>query len=753
MPALDPVLIFAIATSIIYILLLGAVFRRTIGGDRSLLILTVVLILGLSWSLSLTFPRLALFSGIRIETLKYRIPFYHIITLTLLFYALTRSFTRRQIPWWFWALGLAWLVLTVIIYENFLGTPEEWWLGGNRTLPRSMGNTLIIGPVWAFLVISGYVILVREYKQLTSPLHKNRFRYWMLGQTLMAIGGGLALFNQRIVGGTAFLLANVAVTYVLTTYRPFDLREGAGRFSVFLINTVLAVGIYSVGFWAASWLVHLYYTTNAWLIWAGMGVVLTLLVSPLLMRTHRWLTDMIFGSGYDARDAVREYSASINNILSLEQLTNVITGFMQDTFQVKHSQLVLVNFEEVKASDPPQGYYLLKVVASGEGLPTVAIMADDSPVGEYLRNARIPLTQYEIDVLPRFRETAGPERTWLAGLSADVYVPIFSKGQWVGLLALGAKTSGERFYDNDLALLSTIADQTAVALENARLFDDLRQRNEENEHLNLELTEAYQELERLDQAKSNFLNIASHELRTPLTQVRGYTDMLNESISEKNITPETAGIMAQGLRKATLRLESIVDIMFDVSRVETGTLELDLVPLGMASVLQLATDAWQDALRRRKISVNIVGVDNLPTIQGDLQRLKQAFSNVIQNAIKYTPNGGHIQISGYLLTNPENPEEQAVEIIIADTGIGIEPAELERIFDAFYGAGDPNLHSTGDFKFKGGGPGLGLTITRGIIDAHGGRVWAESPGYDETHYPGSKFHILIPVNPPTPPLA
>ena len=110
MPALDPVLIFAIATSIIYILLLGAVFRRTIGGDRSLLILTVVLILGLSWSLSLTFPRLALFSGIRIETLKYRIPFYHIITLTLLFYALTRSFTRRQIPWWFWALGLAWLM-------------------------------------------------------------------------------------------------------------------------------------------------------------------------------------------------------------------------------------------------------------------------------------------------------------------------------------------------------------------------------------------------------------------------------------------------------------------------------------------------------------------------------------------------------------------------------------------------------------------------------------------------------------------
>ncbi|HNT55273.1 MAG TPA: histidine kinase dimerization/phospho-acceptor domain-containing protein, partial [Anaerolineaceae bacterium] len=552
MTALDPTLIFAIATSAIYILLLGAVFRRKIGSDRSLLILAVVLLLGLSWSLSLTFPKLELFSGIRLETLKYRIPFYHIITLTLLLYALTRSFTRRPIPWWFWILGAAWLGLTIVIYENFLGLPDDWWLGGNRTLPREVGNTLVIGPVWAFLVVSGYVILIRQYQQLTSPLHKNRFRYWMLGHTLMAIGGGLALFNQRIVGGTTFLLANAAVTYVLTTYRPFDLREFFGRSMVFLLNTVLAVAIYAVGFWTASWLVHLYYTTNAWLIWAGMGVAFTLLITPLLMRTHQWLTDIIFGSGYDPRDAVREYSASINNILSLDQLNTVITGFMQDTFQVKRAQLVLVHFEEVKASEPPQGYFLLKAVTSGDELPAVALMADDSPVGEYLRTVRTPLTQYEIDVLPRFRETSTAERNWLGGLAADVFVPIFSKGQWVGLLALGAKTSGERFYDNDLALLSTIAEQTAVALENARLFDDLRQRNEENEHLNVELTEAYQELERLDLAKSNFLNIASHELRTPLTQVRGYTDMLNESINDKNITPETAGIMAQGLRKATL---------------------------------------------------------------------------------------------------------------------------------------------------------------------------------------------------------
>jgi signal transduction histidine kinase len=122
-------------------------------------------------------------------------------------------------------------------------------------------------------------------------------------------------------------------------------------------------------------------------------------------------------------------------------------------------------------------------------------------------------------------------------------------------------------------------------------------------------------------------------------------------------------------------------------------------------------------------------------------------SHLIQNAIKYTPDEGQIRITGRLLGEGMLPQDQTIEIIVADTGIGIAPHDLERVFEKFYRAGDVMLHSTGKTKFRGAGPGLGLTIARGIVEAHGGRIWAESPGYDEETCPGSQFHVVLPVQP------
>jgi len=127
--------------------------------------------------------------------------------------------------------------------------------------------------------------------------------------------------------------------------------------------------------------------------------------------------------------------------------------------------------------------------------------------------------------------------------------------------------------------------------------------------------------------------------------------------------------------------------------------------------------------------------------------MKQVFSHLIQNAIKYTPDGGHIQITGRSLDEELPPEDQTIEIIVADTGIGIAREDLGRIFEKFYRTGDVLTHSTGKTKFKGAGPGLGLTIVQGIVEAHGGRIWAESPGYNEQMRPGSQFHIILPVQP------
>jgi len=123
---------------------------------------------------------------------------------------------------------------------------------------------------------------------------------------------------------------------------------------------------------------------------------------------------------------------------------------------------------------------------------------------------------------------------------------------------------------------------------------------------------------------------------------------------------------------------------------------------------------------------------------GDPERLFQALRNILTNAIKYTPDGGKITVDGRQLPG-------FIEITVADTGIGIDETYHEQIFHKFGRLGDVQLHSSGKTKFKGGGPGLGLPITKGLIEAHGGTIWVESPGYNEETCPGSTFHVILPI--------
>ncbi len=157
--------------------------------------------------------------------------------------------------------------------------------------------------------------------------------------------------------------------------------------------------------------------------------------------------------------------------------------------------------------------------------------------------------------------------------------------------------------------------------------------------------------------------------------------------------------------------------------------------------MRSALEPLTDAVRQRKLMVAARGLRDLPAISGDELRLVQAFRNVILNAIKYTPDGGRIDITGRV-------EGDEAVVTVRDSGIGIDPALLALIFEKFFRAQDPNYHSTGTTKFMGAGPGLGLTIARGVVQAHGGRIWAESEGCDPERYPGSTFTIALPLTPP-----
>ncbi len=253
-----------------------------------------------------------------------------------------------------------------------------------------------------------------------------------------------------------------------------------------------------------------------------------------------------------------------------------------------------------------------------------------------------------------------------------------------------------------------------------------------------ELQKIKDELERIDKAKSDFIRIAAHELRTPLTLIQGYVGMLTaEGFPEK----ERFRSILQGLNKGIARLESIIRDLIDVSYIDAEVLTLSIQPVSMPQIFQSLVVEFQPALQSRRLNLTISGLEELPQVEGDPQRLRQVFYNLLSNAIKYTPDGGSITVTGNLIKG----ETDFVHIAIKDTGIGIPPDKLERIFDKFYRVEDFKHHSTSKTEFKGAGPGLGLTIAKGVVEAHGGKIWAESPGYDEERFPGSTFHVLLPV--------
>jgi len=252
-----------------------------------------------------------------------------------------------------------------------------------------------------------------------------------------------------------------------------------------------------------------------------------------------------------------------------------------------------------------------------------------------------------------------------------------------------------------------------------------------------ELVTMQRQLEQLDRTKSNFISVAAHELKTPLTLIDGYTTMMRDMLEDAG--QNQFDNLLTGMNKGVRRLREIIDDMIDVSVIDNNLLSLNFQKVTLTHIFNLLKGELTDSLKERQQKLDIKKFNGIETwIYVDSERVYQALYNVLVNAIKYTPNKGKISVDGRTLPG-------FIEIKIKDTGIGIDPEHQSTIFEKFAQIGRPNLHSSGKIKFKGGGPGLGLPIARGIIEAHGGTVWVESVGYDEKRFPGSTFHILIPI--------
>ncbi len=333
-----------------------------------------------------------------------------------------------------------------------------------------------------------------------------------------------------------------------------------------------------------------------------------------------------------------------------------------------------------------------------------------------------------------------PQRTVLV-------VPLLGEEQPIGVISVDRLGPERPLETAVIEMVQSVASQTAIAVRNTQLYEELVQLNQDLERRVQERTEELarlnREMAKLDRKKSDFVAIAAHELKTPLTLIQGYAEMLAEN-NVRELPPESIERVVSGIVKGTSRLRTIVEDIIDVSLIDTEVLSLSLEMSSLSNIMDLARQNLQESLVERKQTLVVSGFDDLPYIEADSLRLHQVLVNVIGNAIKYTPDGGRIEVTARHL-EAQAGQPAFIEIVVADNGVGIDVDEQERIFDKFYRVEGPELHSSSKSRFMGAGPGLGLTIAKGIVEAHGGRIWVESPGYDPIRCPGSKFHILLPL--------
>jgi signal transduction histidine kinase len=258
--------------------------------------------------------------------------------------------------------------------------------------------------------------------------------------------------------------------------------------------------------------------------------------------------------------------------------------------------------------------------------------------------------------------------------------------------------------------------QTKAQME--RLEETIAERTDDLQRVN-------EALRKSNQIKTSFVSVINHEMRTPVTAILGYVELL---LNDKTPLPSSQVDMAYRIQNQGQRLANLANNLLDISRLEEGTLSLDLQALDVAAVIDWAITAIRPVAEQKHISVAVDLPDALPNIYGDFQRVGQILANLLSNAVKYTPDTGCVTVAAYT----DAPTDM-VKISVADSGVGISADLLPHIFDRFYRAEH-------DLRMNVVGIGLGLSVAKRLVEAQGGKIWVES---EEGQ--GSTFTFALPM--------
>ena len=575
-------------------------------------------------------------------------------------------------------------------------------------------------------VIIWFIQIVRYYLNLRSAAQKLQAKYILVGFLFLFAIGPIAFLPAYGIGIYPFsyisgLIFTIILSYAIVRHRLMDIKVVIRQSSVYIASIVtVMLGVFVIRLIFLGEVLREHYLLDFF------TFIFAISSFPLLQKIYYTFANRyLFTSLYDSRQVMTEMSNELTSTLELNKIYKLVSNMLIQTF---HSQKIAFLIHDSK-----KDRYELDF---NKGFKTGKQKYFD---GNKILNKKF-VSKNELIVLEEILDLKNKKAKetieLLQKLKVSVLAPLNVGKKTIGLIALGEKETKDAYNQEDIQLLDVVRAQVAIAVQNALAYQEIKDFSKKLAHevkiATKELRVANKKLKKLDAAKSEFISIASHQLRTPLTSIKGFTSLLREGAYGKISTKQLD--VLEKVFISNERLIMLVEDLLNISRIEKGKMQYDLENVDLRELIENSLKILQIQAKNKKLKLKYIDdfkhieePQRAPIVYADYKKLSEVIGNLIDNAIKYTQEGT-------VTIKLEAINSHLALISVKDSGIGINPAEIPKLFEKFSRASNAT-------RYHANGTGLGLFVAKQITQAHGGRIWAQSEGEDK----GSTFFLELPL--------
>ena len=616
----------------------------------------------------------------------------------------------------FLAAGLLVIGIPLLVFPHFLTQSVVY---------HSWGKQVVLGR-FAYFAYSIYLLVcfyfaisvIHKKARTGGGLYRSQAVLFLNGYVVsVALGVFFNLIlpwfgNYRLIsiGPLATTVYVVATAYSVIKHKMFDIRFVVVRAAAYIFSIILLSLLYIVpSILLVAFIMHIHFTWPRFAAGVGVALIFALFYGRLRDSFNAFTTKLFWRSYYEPQDILDKLSDILVRTIDVDYLQKKSRDVLFQAIRTNHFTYWLEGADEVIDAQ-------LTKLFHGSKDANVLVLDELDAKPELIQE----LHDRDVAVVVRLRTTHGN----------------------LGFITLGFKESGEMYNERDKRLLSIAADEIAISLQNALHFEEIQHFNrtlqQRVEGATKELRRSNDKLKALDETKDDFISMASHQWRTPLTSVKGYLSLVLEG-DAGNISDQQRKLLTQAFISSQ-RMVYLISDLLNVSRLRTGKFVIEQSSVNLADIITDEIAQLVETARSRSIELKYTKPKEFPTLMLDETKTRQVVMNFIDNAIYYTPSGGHIEVQ--LVDKPT-----AIELKVVDDGIGVPKPEQHHLFTKFYRAQNAR-------RARPDGTGLGLFMAKKVITAQGGALLFESQeGKGSTFgftFSKSK-HAVKPTNAPTTP--